>query len=48
MQLPKDQQMHNMQELEQAVRAWDDGSGEFESLNDVHPLAVQGGLDQGR
>ena len=45
MQLPKDQQMHGMQDLEQVVRTWDDGSGDFESLDDVHPLAVQGGFD---
>ena len=45
MQLPKDQQMHGMQDLEQAIRTWDDGSGDFESLDDVHPLAVQGGFD---
>ena len=40
LQLPKDQQLHNMHELEQAVRAWDDASSDLESLNDVHPLAV--------
>ena len=40
--LPKDQHMQsNMHELECEVRAWEeDGSCDFESVNDTHPMAV--------
>ena len=49
MQLPKEQQQRqspNVQELQQAVNEWGDDSFELESLNDVHPLAVQESFEQ--
>ena len=45
MQLPRDQQNQNMEQLEQVVRTWDSQSCDFdEPLNDIHPLAVTGGF----
>ena len=38
--LPQDQQQTYTGQSKQAMQAWNDGSSDFESVNDVHPLAV--------
>ena len=49
LQLPKDQCLQStMHELEREVRAWEDGSCDLDSLNDVHPMAVSNAWDQFR